>query len=63
MQNIFSNLCMQCDSTEAVRSFFEHDVVGSFQAVITEGCLSMTEAVAGISRVFNVTQVSCIISN
>ena len=51
--------CIQCDSTEVLRSFFEHNVAGSFQAVITEGCLSMTEAVAGISHIFNVTQVSC----
>ena len=33
-------------------------MVGRFQAVITEGCLSMTEAVAGISNIFNITQVS-----
>ena len=42
---------------EALKSFFEHDVVGNLQAVITEGCLSMTEAVAEISQVFNITQV------
>ena len=32
-------------------------MAGNFQAVITEGCLGMTEAVAGISHVFNITQV------
>ena len=43
---------------EALRSFFEHVVAGNLQAVITEGCLSITEAVAGISNVFNIPQVS-----
>ena len=38
-------------------------MVGNFQAIITEGCLSMTEAVAEMSHVFNITQVSIIIDN